>query len=85
MSIKRWSAKRDATEAEIIAALRKAGCHIIQLDKFDILVLTRKATFMLEVKSKGGRLKPSQKLLIEQGWPLHIVHTTEEALKAVGL
>lgn len=85
MSIKRWNTKRDSTEAAIVNALRLGGCHILRLDSFDLLVLRGCHLYALEIKSEKGRLKPSQKALISEGWPLHIVRTPEEALKAVGL
>jgi hypothetical protein len=85
MSIKRWNAKRDDNENQITAALRAVGCHILRLDSFDLLVLRGSNLYALEVKTKTGKLKPSQQKLIDMGWPLHICRTPEDALRAVGL
>lgn len=65
-------------------ALGKVGAQYIILDAFDLLVLFRGRTVMLEVKTKTGRLTDSQKELIARGWPLVIVRSPDEALKAIG-
>ena len=81
----RRAAKRDANENEILTALRKAGCDIILLDKFDLLVMRSGNIYMLECKTEKGKPTRSQELLKIAGWPLHFVRTPAEALKAVGL
>lgn len=67
MSIKRWDAKRDANEREIIDALKQAGCTVEQLDTFDLAVGRimpdgERRNFLLEVKmpNKRDELKDSQ-------------------------
>lgn len=87
MSLNRRAAKRDANEPEIIRELVARGCLVMQLGKFDLLVRlpNGKQLRMLEVKSKGGRVEPSQQTMIQQGWPLHIVYSVGDALEACGI
>lgn len=77
--------KRDATEPEIVKGLRDSGYLVLHLDKFDLLVCGPDGSlYMLECKSPGGEVKPSQKKLTADGWPLHLVYSVEEALSIVG-
>lgn len=88
----RRAAKRDLTEPSIIKALEDAGCQVIQLDKFDLLVMRfgrgfshAPMLFMIDCKSPGGRPTLSQKRLVAEGWPLYYAETPEAALEIVGL
>lgn len=85
MSLLRYAKRRDDTEERIVEALRRFGCSIIRNDTFDLLVLRGSTLYALECKSKDGRLTETQKRLRTEGWPIHIVYTVEDALKAVGL
>jgi hypothetical protein len=81
-----WNLKRDASERPIIQALRKVGCQVLPLDKFDLLVLTPRQTLhMLETKTGKGKATEAQHALVRDGWPLQFVATVEEAFAAVGL
>lgn len=88
MSLKRYAAKRDASEAAICQALTQVGALWIQLDVFDLLVLFR-GLWLLEVKTDrkaGGRdrMTLSQARLRAAGWPIHEVRTPDDALRAIG-
>lgn len=87
MSLNRYNAKRDDAESDILDALEKSGCKWIALDVFDLLVLRSGTLYAIEIKTPGSenRLTDRQKILFQIGWPIHIVSTPEEALKAVGL
>lgn len=85
MSIKRFAAKRDRSEAAIIDALTRVGAHVLPLDTFDLLVLYRGRLHMLECKTGKGRLTVGQQALMDFGWPLEIVRTPEQALQAIGV
>lgn len=85
MSLNRYDAKRDETERDIIRALVKAGCLVMQLDKVDLAVQRGRGKWFLEVKSRNGTLTDRQEALMANGWDIHIVRTPEEALHAVGL
>lgn len=81
----RRAKRRDGNEDEIVDALEAIGCAIIYLDAFDLLVLHRRRVVMLEIKNPDGRdkLTDSQQDLLDRGWPLKVVRTVDEALKAV--
>lgn len=84
MSLKRWAARRDGTEPAIVQALARVGAETVKLDKFDLLVLFRGQLFMLDPKRRGGEATPSQQQLIQRGFPLRLVETPEDALRAIG-
>lgn len=84
MSLKRYAARRDSTEAAIVTALRKFGAQVLTLDRFDLLVLFRGQLFMLDAKAGRARTTVTQDTLIALGWPLHYVKTPDEALRAIG-
>ena len=84
MSLKRWDAKRDANEAQIVRALEKAGADVLRLDVFDLLVLYRGKLFMLDAKVPTGRATARQNQLCSLGWPLRYVQDEIAALKAIG-
>jgi hypothetical protein len=84
MALTRWASKRDGNEGDVMRAITKVGAKYIILDAFDLLVLFRGRTFMLEVKTKTGRLTDSQETLLATGWPLLVVRSPDEALKAIG-
>ena len=84
MSLKRWNAKRDANEPQILAALRKAGAEVLVLDVIDALVLYRGRVFLLDIKSATGRPTALQQGLVAAGWPLAFVRDELSALKCIG-
>lgn len=84
MSLKRWNAKRDANEAAIFAALRKAGALVMPLDKFDALVCYRGKLSMIDCKVPNGRATATQEQFRALGWPLTYVRDEMSALKAIG-
>jgi Holliday junction resolvase len=89
--------KTDATQGDIVDALRKAGATVVSLHAVgagvpDLLVGIRGQTFVLEVKcakNKRGDAKPltPAQIVWHQQWrgQLAIVTTPEEALRAVGI
>jgi len=94
-------AKRvDATQAEIVAALKAEGCEVISLAGVgngvpDLLVrrpdrlrwpgeavddlIVRGSIALVECKTRTGRLRASQQRLIDQGWPIVVLRSAEEA------
>ena len=83
----RRAAKRDSNESAIVEALRDAGylvseggwiCDLIVYDP------NEDRTHLLEVKGPKGRLTPLQDKAIEQGWPIRVVRSVEEAFEAIG-
>jgi hypothetical protein len=84
MSLKRYAARRDETEAGIVKALRQAGAHVLRLDLFDLLVLYRGKVFMLDAKAVKGRATKAQQAMTAAGWPLTYVRDEIAALRAIG-
>ena len=89
--------KVDANQGDIVAALRKVGCEVLSLAAVgkgcpDLLVFYGgigyrahdSHLFLLEVKSAKGKLTPDQ-VEFHRDWPVIIVRTQEEALRAVGV
>lgn len=86
-----WARRVDANHGEIIAALRKAGCAVLDLSRVghgcpDILVSIAQKNHLLELKSRDGELTDDQ-FKFRDYWraPVHIVRSPEQALEAVGL
>lgn len=85
--------RRDAAEPAIIAALERCGCLVEPVDgvPFDLLVLRAGKVFMLEVKTttaaakRKGATADRQATFKRRGWPVHVVLTPADALRAVGL
>jgi hypothetical protein len=85
MSLSRYAKKRDANEAGIVRALRKAGAKVWLLDRpVDLLVFYMGLFTVLEVKTKKGKLTKDQELMVQQTGLL-IVRDEIEALRAVGV
>ena len=85
MKYKGYNAKRDANEPEIIAALEAIGCEVFRLDKpLDLLVGYRGKNWLIEVKTKKGRLTKDQKDFLPK-WrgQLAVVSTPEQAISVV--
>ena len=89
--------RRDANEADIIAALREAGCEVWQLCKDEPadLLVAAPAEFsyghhnlsLLEVKD-GSKPPSARKLTAKQvdthkRWPVIVVEDVQQALQAV--
>jgi hypothetical protein len=90
------AARVDANQAEIVAALRKAGCDVTPTHRAgegfpDLAVGYRGATYLLEVKD--GSKPPSERALTDAQvrwhgqWRGHkaVVCNVDEALLAVGI
>lgn len=81
----RRAVRRDRNEPGIVKVLRGVGAKVILLDKYDANVLYRGKVYMMDFKvPKEGRLTTSQRRMIAEGWPLHIVRSPEEALVVIG-
>ena len=88
MSLARYAKKRDKNEPEVVQALKRAGAVVWYIDRpGDILAGYRGRLVMMEIKSKLGKLKPSQvKALAEaviHGLPFYVVRSPEDALAAL--
>jgi hypothetical protein len=91
----RRAAKVDSNQDQVVTALRVAGATVQSLAAIgkgvpDLLVSFRDAMFLLEVKD-GAKVPSARALTADQvkwhaawGCPVHVVHTPEEALRAIG-
>lgn len=86
-----YARKRDANEAEIVAALERVGATVAELDKpVDLVVGYRGVNFLLEVKN--GNQPPSWQRMTEDQqrffdtWQgrAAVVRNVDEALEAIG-
>lgn len=88
--------RKDNNHGEIVAALEKCGCSIIDLSKMgrgipDLVAGFRGRWHVMEIKNPAnayGRkgFTPAQKKWADrQQAPVHIVRTVDEALRIIGL
>ena len=83
MSLKRWAARRDESEAAIVDALRAVGAQVTLISGTgapDVLVRFRGRLAAFEIKSPGGTRTAAQHA---SDWP--IVRTAAEALAVLGV
>lgn len=88
-------ARRDDAEPAIVRALEQCGCSVARLDAGagglpDLLVMRAGRLFLLEVKSNARAAKRTGATASRQlgfrrkGWPVHVVLSPADALRAVG-
>ena len=84
--------KVDTNQKEIVRALRRVGCTVVDLSDVgrgvpDLLVSRAYRMWLLEVKAEKGTITPEQHAWNQRwsGPPPVIVRTVDEALAAVGL
>ena len=85
----RFARKIDKNQPEIVGALRGAGCQVLSLAPLgngaaDLLVRRGMGLHLLEVKGPTGDLTADQREF-HAFWPVTIVRSIDEALRAVGL
>ena len=77
---KRYGRKRDANQSEIVAALRKMGIEVFEVEEpMDLLCWDGLLYRPVEVKTEKGRLTPQQRRIPF----LEIVHSVDEAVEMV--
>lgn len=84
--------RRDANEAEIIEALRRAGVWVRQMHSsagFDLLCAWNGEIHVVEVKQHGGKLTADELKVYEAfhliGCAYYVVHNADEALAIFGI
>lgn len=77
--------RKDRNHAEIRDALIAVGASVQESDWVDLVVGYRDRTYLVEIKSDGGKLRPSQRTLLAT-WRGHyaIVRSVAEALGVIG-
>ncbi len=85
---KRWDARRDANEPEIVRTYEALGYLVCRDLRVDLLVIGQGDIFLVEVKTPTGKLKGQQIKFIAdcqaRGVVVPVARTIEEALRAVG-
>lgn len=82
--------RRDANEPAIIAALRAVGATVEQLsgpDVPDLLVGFARRTWLAEVKTTKGKLRPGQERWIQtwRGDDVHVLREPADGLEMIGI
>lgn len=84
-------ARVDKNQVEIIDTLRRAGASVLLLHQLgrgcpDIAVGYKNETYLMEIKSKGGRLTQDEQYFFDW-WKGHaiVVYNSDEALRAIGV
>lgn len=87
-ALRRYNAKRDSTEPEVVRAFTEMGCLVFRLDRpVDLLVYIFKSRaerlHLVEVKSATGILNDAQREFVDAGWPVHVIRSADEAIALV--
>lgn len=87
-ALRKFNAKRDATEPEIVRAFVDLGCLVFRLDRpVDLLVYCFKSIgqrlHLIEVKTAKTDLNDKQKAFRADGWPVHVIRSADEAIAFV--
>ncbi len=85
MSINRYQKQRDKNEGEIIAAFKALGATVECIDTpCDLLMGFNGESFLIEVKTKNGKLTPNQ-VKFTKGWKgsYFIVRSADEAIELI--
>lgn len=86
----RLKARRDLTEQEIMTTLEAAGYGVIQISesgKPDLLVCKDGKAWLVECKSKGGKLRPRQVQFIAtwDSCPVIVAKSASEVLERINV
>ena len=90
--MRRYAAKTDKNQQEIIDALRAIGAWVFYIGRpFDLLVGFRGRLYLIEVKNPKGKDKIGEEQHTEMGKLLHlanvkvhVVRSVEDGLRAIG-
>lgn len=86
--------RKDANHGEIVKALERVGCRVVDLSRLgggvpDLLVSyrngKRRETVLVEIKTKDGKVNARQQAFEADGWEVFVVRSIEDALAVVGL
>ena len=77
--------RSDGNKAGIRDALLAVGASVYESDWVDLVVGYRRRTYLIEVKTKTGKLNPSQQELFDT-WRGHysICRSPDDALRVIG-
>ena len=86
--LRRYANRRDANEAEIVAALEKMGCLVKRMDKpVDLLVQFPGSgrQVICEVKTPKGKLTEDQQEMLEKGWHVWVLRDVQDAVNMMNV
>jgi Holliday junction resolvase len=88
VSIHRINARRDANEGAIIQTLQAEGVIVFPISGAgipDLLCGHRGVWFLVEVKTRSGRLTEAQRRFhaLAEGYPVYVVRTAQEAVEVL--
>jgi hypothetical protein len=86
MSLNRYSARRDANEAQIIKDLRMIGAIVEQLDKPDLIVRFAGRIYLMEVTNPDNKYRKRDEKQLEflERFMIPQVRTSDEAFRIIG-
>jgi hypothetical protein len=86
LSLNRYSARRDANEAQIIKDLRMIGAVVEQLDKPDLIVRFAGRIYLMEVTNPDNKYRKREKDQREflDTFLIPEVRTSDEAFRIIG-
>lgn len=87
-ALRKYDAKRDNNEPEIVDAFRALGCLVHRIDQPCDLLLYIFASkgermHLVEVKAPKGQLNDKQRAFQAAGWPVHVIRSGDEAIELV--
>lgn len=87
-ALRRYNAKRDANEGEVVRAFTDMNCLVFRLDQpVDLLIYVWKSLsdrlHLVEVKTAKGALNDKQQAFKAAGWPVHVIRSADEAIALV--
>ena len=77
--------RTDANAEAILTAMEQAGASVYRGGPLDAIVAKGGDTYLIEIKTAKGKLRPSQKAFIAR-WrgQVFVIRTVEEGLKVIG-
>jgi Holliday junction resolvase len=82
------AARTDSNHREVIDTLRQLGAVVLDLSAVgrgvaDAVVLIGKHVVFVEIKTARGKLTPEQEKWHQEGWPVRVIRSVDEAIQMV--
>ena len=84
--------RKDANHSEIVEALERVGCGVVDMSPLgkgvpDLLVSVKnrygRHLVLMEIKTAAGKVRKSQLAFEAEGWEVFLVRSVEDALRVV--
>lgn len=80
-----YARRTDTTHREVIDTLRQCGWKVADTHALpnwvDCVASRGDAVRLIEIKAPKGKLKPSQQRLMNDGWPIVVLRSAEDAAR----